>query len=618
MRRPGPARRALGLVVAGAAYLLLACLAYWPVPPWSSTTAGVCACGDAGQQIWFLGWGAHALLSGLDPFFTRAIDAPSGVNMAVNTTVLPLGVLLAPVTAWLGPISSFNLALRLAPALSALGVFWVLRMERLRAGPAFVGGLCFGLCAYEAAQASTGHLNLESVGLLAPLCWLVLDAICRPARRPARRGLAIGVLAFVQLLVSAELLADAAVVVGVCAGIVVVVTAASSRLGPDRLAVLGRRVASVGAPALAVFLLLSAYPLWSMLAGPGHLDGPPEPIHVLANYSESLGSLVVPTATQALAPGRIASVGASLFARGSDLTEDGLYLGIPLLMTCVAVVVWRRRDRRVLLTGLFGALGIVLSMGPSLILWRRATGIALPMAVLERVPLLDGAVPARYSVFAQLAAASLLALGLDAALPARRRRRRTVQGAAGRLGLCTLWAGVALVPVVPVVPFSSAPAGVPSVFRTGTTPALGRGSVVLTYPYPVSPATAPMVWQAVDRFRFRLLGADALVPGPGGQPTSIPPPLAPIAVQRLLLEAFGGPSAPSYGLLAPGRLAVSAAEVDALRSFVRRWHVGTVLWTPAGTSPLVVLAAFRAAFGPPVRLGGVDLWRTGAGASGRR
>ena len=51
---------------------------------------------------------------------------PGGVNLLDNTSVLALGIPLAPVTWVVGPVASMNVALTLAPALSALAMFLLL------------------------------------------------------------------------------------------------------------------------------------------------------------------------------------------------------------------------------------------------------------------------------------------------------------------------------------------------------------------------------------------------------------------------------------------------------------------------------------------------------------
>ena len=122
-----PAHRGRALVVAGGAYLVLAVLLWghvWTGHPTSTTT---CGCGDSSLFTWFIEWPAYAIRHGLSPFSSTAVGFPGGVNLPANTSVLAIGVALAPVTWLFGPIASMNVALTLAPALSASAMFVLLR-----------------------------------------------------------------------------------------------------------------------------------------------------------------------------------------------------------------------------------------------------------------------------------------------------------------------------------------------------------------------------------------------------------------------------------------------------------------------------------------------------------
>ena len=66
------------------------------------------------------------------------------MNLLANTGVLGIGVPLAPVTWVFGPIATLNVALTVAPVLSALGMFVLLRRWVHWVPAAFVGGLLYG------------------------------------------------------------------------------------------------------------------------------------------------------------------------------------------------------------------------------------------------------------------------------------------------------------------------------------------------------------------------------------------------------------------------------------------------------------------------------------------
>src|SRR5580765_2370414 len=55
---------------------------------------------DAEIFVWSFAWWPHAIAHGIDPFVTRAIWAPEGINLAWTTSVPALALAFAPVT-WL-------------------------------------------------------------------------------------------------------------------------------------------------------------------------------------------------------------------------------------------------------------------------------------------------------------------------------------------------------------------------------------------------------------------------------------------------------------------------------------------------------------------------------------
>ena len=96
----------------------------WTTHP---TATATCGCGDPALFMWFLEWPAYALAHGHNPFYSTAMFHPGGINLLSNTSVLAIGVPLAPVTWLFGPVATLNVAQTLAPVLSALSTFWLLR-----------------------------------------------------------------------------------------------------------------------------------------------------------------------------------------------------------------------------------------------------------------------------------------------------------------------------------------------------------------------------------------------------------------------------------------------------------------------------------------------------------
>ncbi len=590
-------RAAPALLVLGA-YVAVAVAAYWPVGPFSGSHLPSCACGDQVQEVWFLAWFEHAIRTGSNPFFTSSINYPAGVNLAVNTAMPLLGLLAAPVTALAGPVAAYNFVLRLGFVASAGAAYLVLRRFTSNRAAAFAGGLLYGFSPFMIGQGN-GHAFLVFAPL-PPLILLAVLELCRPDRPASRRwGLVLGGSAAAQYLVSSEVLVSTLLValVGIAVG-----SALAPRAVRARVAGLARGVAW----SAAVFVPVTAFPLYEYFAGPEHVSGPPHSASSLAVYRSDLLGPVIPTVEQWIAPARLAARGTSFV--GGNVGENGIYLGIPLLLACVALVVWLRRDRLVLVVGAIGLVSFLLSLGTPLNVDGHVTSIPLPFAVLLRVPLLAGLLPARFSMFTQASAAFLLAVGADRAARSVRalaggRPRRAVAATAVATAVA-----VALVPLVPRLPYPSAPTDVPAYVTSGASRSIPAGGVVLTYPYDFAPYNEAMLWQALSGMRFRIIGGEATRRGPGGIGTSSVSPLAPTELQNLFRVALLGsaspvPAPPMHGL-----------GLRRVREFFSRWHVGTVVVQPVGADPALVVRYLTVALRrPPEAIGGVYVWYDASG-----
>ena len=71
---------------------------------------------DPPQSIWFLAWWAHALTARINPFFTHAVWAPAGFNLAWTTNIPLAAWLMLPVTYTLGAVAAYNILCVLCPA----------------------------------------------------------------------------------------------------------------------------------------------------------------------------------------------------------------------------------------------------------------------------------------------------------------------------------------------------------------------------------------------------------------------------------------------------------------------------------------------------------------------
>jgi hypothetical protein len=593
----GPARRRrLGEVTAaGAVFLVLACLAYGQAGPLDTRHLAGCACGDPVQQTWFLAWTPFALRHGLNPFVTDYLNVPTGANLAINTFMPLLGLLGLPVTLLASPVATYNLLLRLGLAASGASMFGVLRRYTSWWPAAFSGGLLFAFSPYMVGQEQR-HLFLVFLPLV-PLFIPLLDDWLVSMRRPAwRSGLLVGLVAGLQYLISPEILLTTATFAVIGLAFLAIRHRGAAR---QRLGLLARGLAA----ATPVFLALAGYAIWMLLAGPARPAGPLHTLSDLARYHGDLLAPLVPTSKQWLAPGALARLGDSLV--GGSRVENGFYLGLPLVAVLCYLVIRCRRTGIVATSAVTGAVAFVLSLGPVLTLNGRALLSPMPFAVLTHLPLVQNLEAARLSMIVLLAAAVILGVGLDQVRTGGWQLAGSSAPRAPGLArpLAVVAVGlVALIPVVPALPLQSAPTRTPALFtsRTAVT-VVPAGAVALTFRFDRAPYNDAMLWQAVSRMRFRIVGGDAFVPGPGGRSAWRLNPPGPLVLSAVLLAGTR---------LRPGRPPPPwPPTLAAIRQLCARYHVAVVLVDRRARYGHAVASIIgKALASPPRALGQMDIW----------
>ena len=472
-------------------YLALAVLAHLSAFR-SLGTMTQCACEDAPQTDWYLGWTPYALSQGRSPWFSQHLVAPEGVNLMWNT-LLPLPGLLAwPVTATAGVLASHTLLAVLAFAGSATSMWWVAGRFATWGWARFAAGLLYGFSPYLVAQ-GTGHLNLSLV-LLPPVVLLLAHEIyVRQSRRAVAAGALLGLVAFAQMMTTLEVLASTLVVA--MAGTVVLAVQQRRHLTRPRV----RHAAVALVTAAGVLAVLAAWPLSVLFGGPRAVL---EPVQDASPYAADLLGIVVPTIHQVL------GTDATITWGGND-SENGSYLGLPLLVVLVALA-WRFRSVAVVrFAAVLGIVAWVLSLGERLRVGGSETGVPLPYSVVAQVPVLHNMAAVRFSLYVVLAAALVLAVGLDR-LHASGRLRPAVA-----LPVALLCA----VPLLPDWPYSYEKADVPGYFTSEAVERIPSGSLALTFPVPRFPQSAPMLWQAEAGYRYRSVGGYVITPEEDGSGT---------------------------------------------------------------------------------------------------
>jgi hypothetical protein len=387
--RPGPEPVVL-LVFCGLAMWMFA-------PAWSSPTTRTLEGGDGDPAIfmWFLRWVPFALEHGHDLLVTHHLNYPDGVNLMWNTSLPLPGLLLTPVTDAWGPVLSFNLLLVLAYGLSAWCAYLAIRRFAPGHLAAAVGGLIYGFS--PAMRVQSHHLHM-SLAFLTPLMLLAMhEILVRQRRSPWLVGTGLGLMAGAQLLIGEELLAMTALLA--CAMLLLVVLTNLRRV---------RERWAYATKAFAVALVMASaiivWPLSVQFDGPQRIHGDIQK----TNYSNDLQSFILPGWPQALTWDGAGELVAG-FAGGNSA-----YLGLPLLLVLVVLGVRWRASPVVRLGLALMAVTAVLSLGPTLLVGGEDTGIRLPWAFFEGLPLLPSLIPARLAQLTALFAGLLVAMFLQA------------------------------------------------------------------------------------------------------------------------------------------------------------------------------------------------------------
>ncbi|MDP9795539.1 uncharacterized membrane protein YuzA (DUF378 family) [Catenuloplanes nepalensis] len=512
---------------------------------------------------WLLSHGAHVVRHLENPLFSAAQNAPDGVNMMANTSVLGVTIPLAPVTMLFGPRVAYVVWMVGACAGTAMTAHWMLQRYLVRSrAAAFLGGAFAGF-APGIVHHANGQPNFVS-NFLIPL---IVAAVIRLGidGRWRRDGLVLGGLVTWQLFINEEVLLVTAI-----AGAVMAFAWAAFR--PDEAR---RRWRSFGA-ALGVTAVtagvLCAYPIWFQFHGPGSFSGMP----AFNTWGED------PVTWVTFARDTVAGSPAAELTQGR--TEQNSWFGWPLVLvlTVITTMLWRR-TAVVRTAAVVTGVAAVLSIGPALRFGGELTAIPGPQALLgEDFPVLNLAMPSRMTYAVIGAFAVVLALAWDR-LPARTVRAAIV---------------LALVPLIPQ-PLPAMPDGAPPRFITsGTWRAyVPEGKTMITLPLPSNWAGRDQLsWHAWARHEYAVPEGYFLGPDPDGAGHMGPTHLSRTTVLvHLTIEAGAAP-------------AVSAEDRSAVRAEVARWNGAVVVVRDtAGDRAYRDLA--EQLFGPGESVDDVWIWK---------
>jgi hypothetical protein len=561
---------------------------WWHVWTGHPTSTLTCPCGDPAQEVWFMAWPAWAVAHAANVFFSGAVNAPFGANLLSNTSGTLVGVVLSPVTWLWGPVASTNVALTLAPGLSAWGCWVALRRFVTWKPGAVPAALVYGYSAALVSSLPYGHVSV-AVLVVPPLLFATLyDIVARQGRTPWRDGLALAALIVVQFLISPEILVMCALLAGVG------LAAAAVLCWREVLSHLAYAAAALGL-GLGLSAVLLAYPAWFGLKGPQSVSG------ILFTLAPLSGVLI----SQFLSPGAYASPANTFTRFGGYFGRIGPppnYVGWGVAVTTVASIVVARRRRLVSVLVLLLVVAVVLSLGSyllggSLVL----SGAWLPWRTLGRLPVLKEILPDQFAPFAPLFVSFVLALGLDGVYMRRKRTNRQ-QVAQAQIWTTLATVVVAAAVLVPVfvtfdLPFTVQSFAIPHWMSRDAT-RLPPNTVVLTVPFAVSGSTKPMLWLAVDDMHFRLAGAALKTPTPGGGPVGQG---ATGSARRILTD-----------LSIPGDVEPTGteAQLSEVRQAVQRWEVDEVVVDGPSRDPIYASGFLTASLGTaPSYVHGAWVWK---------
>nr|WP_201749127.1 hypothetical protein [Micromonospora acroterricola] len=551
---------------------------------------------------WLFAHGAYSVRHLENPLFTARQNAPDGVNMMANTSLLGVTLPLSPLTMLLGPQVMYALYLGGALAATAGTSYWMLSRYLVRSrAAAFVGGAFLGF-APGIIHHANGQPNFVSNFLL-PLIVVRVLRLGEPGRW-RRNGLVLGALVAYQIFINEEMLLLTAL-----ACLVVVLAYAVQRPRAAR-AEAGPFAAGLGV-AGGLALLLAAYPIWFQFNGPQSYRGLQG--GVFHNWGEDLVAFVTFA--------RDTWAGDPAVEKTIGMTEQNTWFGWPLvLLSVVALVLLVRRSLAARIVAVLIVVFTVAAIGPVVRFNGVETDVRGPWSyVPDDLPLVEMMMPTRLTLVVAAAVGVLLALIWDAAsrqgrpvtdrarVPAPRAGEptSTTPGeapaplASGRRWLRPVgYAAVALalLPLFPR-PLPAQPVDPPPHFITagGWRPYVPAGRTLVPVPIPSNVHGLPTLrWNALTGQQFPVPGGYFIGPNEVGE------------------GVFGAPNRPTSSLIYS---TMDAGAVPALTDENRRqavedlrfWRASVVV---LGAHPreAVLRELVTALIGPPQRVDDVWVW----------
>jgi hypothetical protein len=479
---------------------------------------------------WMLTHAGRVVTHGESPFFTDALNAPLGVNLMANTSVLGLAIPLSPLTLIFGAAVTFALICTLATAGTAAAWYLVLsRAVTKSRAAAYIGGLFCGFAPAIVSQ-DTGHPNIAGQYLI-PFIVLVVTRL-REKEHRIRRGIVLAALVIYQFFINEEILFLTALAL-----LVFILLALPPR---EWLPSARTALPSIGLAA-GIAAVVLAYPLWHQFSGPQAYNGLPD---FVFTFSSDLASFKEFSRRSLMAlrdPSHVARID-----KMGGPTEENTFFGWPLLMFVAAstIILWRNRiARSAFLTGLVFAvlsLGVKIRYEGSETDWQ---GIWKPF---PKLPLFNSVVPTRLALVITPMIGVLLAVLVDKYIAYRKaletedaeEDREQTDPKPDDLGFPVrlVWSAacfVALVPLIPTPQPATPRDPVPVFYSSGAwRDHFPKGSVVVPVPGGWGEYLEEMRWSTATNQEFKIVGGYFLAPnladpkrqaafGPDNPPTNM-------------------------------------------------------------------------------------------------
>ncbi|MEU6023213.1 hypothetical protein [Micromonospora sp. NPDC047134] len=588
-RRPRRRPARVDMVALGAYVLLgvLVCLNYW-VDVNNRVSSHLPT--DHSWFEWLFSHGAYSVRNLENPLFSTQQNAPDGVNMMANTSLLGVTLPLAPLTWLLGPQVVYALYLGAALAATAGTAYWMLSRHLVRSrAAAFIGGGFLGF-APGIVHHANGQPNFVSNFLL-PLIVVRVFRLAEPGRW-RRNGLILGLLVAYQIFLNEEMLLLTAMA---CLVIVIAYAIMRPRAARQRA---GTFAAGLGLGG-GLALLLTAYPIWFQFNGPQSYRG------LQGGVFHSWGEDIVAFVTFP----RDTIAGTEAVEKTIGMTEQNTWFGWPLVL--VSVVALALLVRRSLVARILAVLVVVFSvasLGPEIRFNGELTGIPGPWSYIpEDLPLVEMMMPTRLTLVTTAALGVLLALAWEAVsgrnrppVPAPRApqpagvawwRRPRWQQALGYTAIT-----LAVLPLIPT-PLPAKPVDPPPTFVTSGAwrPYVPQGRTLVPVPIPSNVhGLSTLRWSALAQHQFPIPAGYFIGPNLDGE------------------GVFGAPNRPTstliYRSMDTGELP-ELTEEDRRRAVedLRFWRASVVV-LGAHPKEAVLRELMTALLGEPQRVDDVWLW----------